>query len=166
MPLNCCSCGCLVNSHVVLCSVGPVSSILVNRYGSRPVVMVGGVMVGTAMVLASFGTSIMHLYLCVGVIGGTFCYFVFQITDHLSRPQWIIAATSIVFFSSLHVLLFFVMFALLSLVVTGWNKGLHWLWRKGRNNPIKYRSGWLWSLWRYHVSLNITVHCIYINMVI
>lgn len=49
---------------------GPVSSILVNRYGSRPVVIAGGLMVGVAMVTASFGTSILHLYLCVGVIGG------------------------------------------------------------------------------------------------
>ncbi|XP_059189585.1 monocarboxylate transporter 2 [Centropristis striata] len=60
-------------SSVMLASMyagGPVSSILVNRYGSRPVVMVGGLMVSTGMVLASFGTSIMHLYLCVGVIGG------------------------------------------------------------------------------------------------
>ena len=52
-----------------LCT-GPVSSILVNRYGSRPVVMVGGVMVSIAMVVASFGTSIIHLYLCIGVMGG------------------------------------------------------------------------------------------------
>uniref|UniRef100_A0A672J3F3 Monocarboxylate transporter 2-like n=1 Tax=Salarias fasciatus TaxID=181472 RepID=A0A672J3F3_SALFA len=60
-------------SSVMLASMyaaGPVSSILVNRYGSRPVVMVGGLMVCTGMVLASFGTSIIHLYLCVGVIGG------------------------------------------------------------------------------------------------
>ncbi|XP_035512910.1 monocarboxylate transporter 2 [Morone saxatilis] len=60
-------------SSVMLASMyagGPVSSILVNRYGSRPVVMVGGVMVSTAMVLASFGKTIIHLYLCVGVIGG------------------------------------------------------------------------------------------------
>ncbi|XP_026113888.1 monocarboxylate transporter 2-like [Carassius auratus] len=49
---------------------GPVSSVLVNRYGSRPVVIVGGLMVGVAMVTASFGTTIVHLYLCVGVIGG------------------------------------------------------------------------------------------------
>lgn len=49
---------------------GPVSSILVNRYGSRPVVMVGGLMVSVAMITASFGSTIMHLYLCVGVIGG------------------------------------------------------------------------------------------------
>ncbi|XP_070766460.1 monocarboxylate transporter 2-like isoform X2 [Enoplosus armatus] len=60
-------------SSVMLASMyagGPVSSVLVNRYGSRPVVMVGGVMVSTAMVLASFGSTIIHLYLCVGVIGG------------------------------------------------------------------------------------------------
>ncbi|XP_074499749.1 monocarboxylate transporter 2-like isoform X2 [Sebastes fasciatus] len=60
-------------SSVMLASMyagGPVSSVLVNRYGSRPVVMVGGVMVSAGMVLASFGRTIMHLYLCVGVIGG------------------------------------------------------------------------------------------------
>nr|XP_023664468.1 monocarboxylate transporter 2-like [Paramormyrops kingsleyae] len=49
---------------------GPVSSILVNRYGSRPVVIAGGIMCGIAMVAASFGSTIMHLYLCIGVIGG------------------------------------------------------------------------------------------------
>ncbi|XP_054631122.1 monocarboxylate transporter 2-like [Dunckerocampus dactyliophorus] len=60
-------------SSVMLASMyaaGPVSSILVNRYGSRPVVMVGGLMVGCSMVLASFGTTIFHLYICIGVIGG------------------------------------------------------------------------------------------------
>lgn len=57
-------------SEMSLLCAGPVSSILVNRYGSRPVVMVGGVMVSTGMVLASFGTAIIHLYLCIGVIGG------------------------------------------------------------------------------------------------
>ncbi|KAM6977593.1 monocarboxylate transporter 2 [Aplochiton taeniatus] len=49
---------------------GPVSSVLVNRYGSRPVVMLGGLMVGVAMVIASFGKTIIHLYLAVGVVGG------------------------------------------------------------------------------------------------
>uniref|UniRef100_A0A3Q0QRC8 Solute carrier family 16 member 7 n=1 Tax=Amphilophus citrinellus TaxID=61819 RepID=A0A3Q0QRC8_AMPCI len=60
-------------SSVMLASMyagGPVSSVLVNRYGSRPVVIAGGVLVCTAMVLASFGTNIIHLYLCVGLIGG------------------------------------------------------------------------------------------------
>ncbi|KAM9523735.1 monocarboxylate transporter 2-like [Salvelinus alpinus] len=49
---------------------GPISSILVNRYGSRPVVIAGGVMCGVAMVTASFGNTITHLYICVGIIGG------------------------------------------------------------------------------------------------
>ncbi|KAJ4933758.1 hypothetical protein JOQ06_006569 [Pogonophryne albipinna] len=60
-------------SSVMLASMyagGPVSSVLVNRYGSRPVVMVGGLLVSTGMILASFGRTIMHLYLCVGLIGG------------------------------------------------------------------------------------------------
>lgn len=55
---------------ISLFSAGPLSSILVNRYGSRPVVMVGGLLVSAGMVLASFGRTIVHLYLCVGVIGG------------------------------------------------------------------------------------------------
>lgn len=54
---------------------GPVSSILVNRYGSRPVVIAGGIMCGIAMVAASFGSTIMHLYLCIGVIGGIYYLF-------------------------------------------------------------------------------------------
>lgn len=49
---------------------GPISSILVNRYGSRPVVIAGGLMCGTAMIIASFGNTIMHLYICIGVLGG------------------------------------------------------------------------------------------------
>ncbi|KAM4610681.1 monocarboxylate transporter 2-like [Polymixia lowei] len=60
-------------SSIMLASMyagGPVSSILVNRYGSRPVVMVGGLLVGAGMLTASFGSTIVHLYLCVGVIGG------------------------------------------------------------------------------------------------
>ncbi|KAJ0064415.1 hypothetical protein NL108_006432 [Boleophthalmus pectinirostris] len=60
-------------SSVMLASMyaaGPISSVLVNRYGSRPVVMVGGLILSAGMILASLGTSIIHLYLCVGVIGG------------------------------------------------------------------------------------------------
>ncbi|KAM9362206.1 monocarboxylate transporter 2-like [Symphorus nematophorus] len=49
---------------------GPVSSVLVNRFGSRPIVMMGGLMCGVSMVTASFGNSIIYLYLCIGIIGG------------------------------------------------------------------------------------------------
>ncbi|XP_068109927.1 monocarboxylate transporter 2-like [Hyperolius riggenbachi] len=49
---------------------GPISSILVNKYGSRPVVMVGGLLSGLGMILGTFSTSIIQLYICVGVIAG------------------------------------------------------------------------------------------------
>ncbi|NXD71264.1 MOT2 protein, partial [Eolophus roseicapillus] len=49
---------------------GPISSILVNRYGSRPVVMFGGLLCGIGMVSAAFCTSIVQLYICVGFITG------------------------------------------------------------------------------------------------
>ncbi|XP_051932424.1 monocarboxylate transporter 2-like [Hippocampus zosterae] len=49
---------------------GPVSSALVDRYGSRPIVILGGLMCGGSMVVASFGNSIVYLYLCIGVTAG------------------------------------------------------------------------------------------------
>ncbi|XP_061730928.1 monocarboxylate transporter 2-like isoform X2 [Nerophis ophidion] len=65
----------LANSHLYLLSPrllknGPVSSVLVNRYGSRPIVILGGLMCGVSMVAASFGNSIIYLYLFIGVIAG------------------------------------------------------------------------------------------------
>ncbi|XP_007897590.2 monocarboxylate transporter 1 [Callorhinchus milii] len=54
----------------VMYAGGPISSVLVNRYGSRPVMLVGGALVSTGLVAASFSTSIVGLYICIGVIGG------------------------------------------------------------------------------------------------
>uniref|UniRef100_A0A3B4CB62 Major facilitator superfamily (MFS) profile domain-containing protein n=1 Tax=Pygocentrus nattereri TaxID=42514 RepID=A0A3B4CB62_PYGNA len=49
---------------------GPLCSVLVNRFGCRPVMMVGGLFASLGMVLASFSTSIIHIYLSTGVITG------------------------------------------------------------------------------------------------
>ncbi|XP_054420781.1 monocarboxylate transporter 1 [Pteronotus mesoamericanus] len=49
---------------------GPISSILVNKYGSRPVMIVGGCLSGCGLIAASFCNSVQELYLCIGVIGG------------------------------------------------------------------------------------------------
>ncbi|XP_008579522.1 PREDICTED: monocarboxylate transporter 2 [Galeopterus variegatus] len=54
----------------VMYAGGPISSVLVNKYGSRPVVMVGGVLCSLGMIVASFSTSVVQLYLTVGFIGG------------------------------------------------------------------------------------------------
>lgn len=50
--------------------VGPVSSILVNKYGSRPVMIIGGCLSGSGLIAASFSNSVEGLYFCIGVIGG------------------------------------------------------------------------------------------------
>ncbi|XP_062482580.1 monocarboxylate transporter 1 isoform X2 [Pezoporus occidentalis] len=49
---------------------GPISSILVNKYGSRPVVIVGGLLSGTGLIAASFCNTVEELYFCIGVVGG------------------------------------------------------------------------------------------------
>ncbi|XP_051931145.1 monocarboxylate transporter 1a [Hippocampus zosterae] len=49
---------------------GPISSILVNKYGSRRVMMLGGCLSGVGLVAASFCNSVQALYFCIGVVGG------------------------------------------------------------------------------------------------
>ncbi|CAI9541760.1 unnamed protein product, partial [Staurois parvus] len=56
--------------HSSLIDPGPISSILVNKYGSRPVVIAGGLLSGVGMILATFSTSILQLYIFVGVLAG------------------------------------------------------------------------------------------------
>ncbi|XP_068919245.1 monocarboxylate transporter 13 isoform X1 [Petaurus breviceps papuanus] len=49
----------------------PVGSALSTQFGPRSVVMTGGVLAALGMVLASFATSLTHLYLSIGLISGT-----------------------------------------------------------------------------------------------
>uniref|UniRef100_A0A3P8Y224 Major facilitator superfamily (MFS) profile domain-containing protein n=1 Tax=Esox lucius TaxID=8010 RepID=A0A3P8Y224_ESOLU len=54
----------------MLYGTGPLCSVLVNRFGCRPVMMVGGLFASLGMILASQSTSIIHIYLTTGVITG------------------------------------------------------------------------------------------------
>uniref|UniRef100_A0A671DS28 Solute carrier family 16 member 8 n=1 Tax=Rhinolophus ferrumequinum TaxID=59479 RepID=A0A671DS28_RHIFE len=54
----------------MLYGTGPVSSILVNHFGCRPVMLVGGLLASAGMVLASFATRLLELYLTAGVLTG------------------------------------------------------------------------------------------------
>ncbi|XP_028674227.1 monocarboxylate transporter 4-like [Erpetoichthys calabaricus] len=54
----------------MLYGTGPLCSILVNRFGCRPVMMVGGLLASLGMVTASFCTSIIQVYLTTGVLTG------------------------------------------------------------------------------------------------
>uniref|UniRef100_A0A8C1Z324 Monocarboxylate transporter 2 n=1 Tax=Cyprinus carpio TaxID=7962 RepID=A0A8C1Z324_CYPCA len=54
----------------VMYAGGPISSILVNTYGCRPVMILGGFLCAIGMISASFCNNVMQLYICIGVIGG------------------------------------------------------------------------------------------------
>ncbi|ELR56773.1 Monocarboxylate transporter 3, partial [Bos mutus] len=54
----------------MLYGTGPVSSILVTRFGCRPVMLVGGLLASAGMILASFATRLLELYLTAGVLTG------------------------------------------------------------------------------------------------
>ncbi|XP_074077179.1 monocarboxylate transporter 3 [Macrotis lagotis] len=54
----------------MLYGTGPVSSILVNQFGCRPVMLAGGLLASSGMVLASFTTRLVELYLTAGVLTG------------------------------------------------------------------------------------------------
>ncbi|XP_031795989.1 monocarboxylate transporter 3 [Sarcophilus harrisii] len=54
----------------MLYGTGPVSSILVNQFGCRPVMLAGGLLASAGMVLASFTRSLVELYLTAGVLTG------------------------------------------------------------------------------------------------
>ncbi|XP_051780834.1 monocarboxylate transporter 13 [Erpetoichthys calabaricus] len=49
----------------------PIASALCNKYGARPVVMVGGVLASLGLIVASLAaTNLLHLYLSIGLLSG------------------------------------------------------------------------------------------------
>ncbi|MBZ3872486.1 Monocarboxylate transporter 3 [Sciurus carolinensis] len=54
----------------MLYGTGPVSSILVTRFGCRPVMLAGGLLASAGMILASFASRLLELYLTAGVLTG------------------------------------------------------------------------------------------------
>ncbi|XP_042264079.1 monocarboxylate transporter 1-like [Thunnus maccoyii] len=49
---------------------GPISSILVNKFGSRPIIILGGCLAGSGLIAASFCNTVEQLYFFIGVVGG------------------------------------------------------------------------------------------------
>ncbi|XP_006912339.1 monocarboxylate transporter 7 isoform X1 [Pteropus alecto] len=53
----------------------PLSTVLSNRFGHRLVVMAGGLLVTTGMVVASFAREVYHMYIAIGIISGSgYCF--------------------------------------------------------------------------------------------
>ncbi|KAM4665164.1 monocarboxylate transporter 6 [Discoglossus pictus] len=62
----------------VLHAGGPLCSIMVESFGCRVTVMVGGILCGAGMVTSTFSQNIIHLYLTAGLIAGLGLCFSFQ----------------------------------------------------------------------------------------
>ncbi|XP_006833668.1 PREDICTED: monocarboxylate transporter 7 [Chrysochloris asiatica] len=59
----------------VLTFTAPLTTVLSNRFGHRLVVVIGGLLVTTGMVTASFSQAVYHMYITVGVISGLgYCF--------------------------------------------------------------------------------------------
>ncbi|KAM4692286.1 monocarboxylate transporter 7 isoform 1-T2 [Rhinophrynus dorsalis] len=54
----------------VLTFTAPLSSVLSNRFGHRPVVMIGGFLTSLGMILASFARNVVEMYITIGVVSG------------------------------------------------------------------------------------------------
>ncbi|XP_007424641.1 monocarboxylate transporter 4 [Python bivittatus] len=54
----------------MLYGTGPLCSMCVNRFGCRPVMLAGGLLASAGMIVASFSTNIIQVYLTVGVLTG------------------------------------------------------------------------------------------------
>ncbi|XP_015853307.1 monocarboxylate transporter 3 [Peromyscus maniculatus bairdii] len=54
----------------MLYGTGPLSSILVTRFGCRRVMLAGGLLASAGMILASFASRLLELYLTAGVLTG------------------------------------------------------------------------------------------------
>ncbi|KAM5125364.1 monocarboxylate transporter 7 [Mantella aurantiaca] len=48
----------------------PLSTVLSNRFGHRPVVMLGGFLISVGMMAASFARNVVDMYLAIGVVSG------------------------------------------------------------------------------------------------
>jgi MFS family permease len=56
-------------STIVQAALSPVAGILVDRIGTRPVILAGVVMLSAASILMGFVSAPWHLYVCTGVLG-------------------------------------------------------------------------------------------------
>ncbi|XP_001370489.4 monocarboxylate transporter 11 [Monodelphis domestica] len=52
-------------------AASPVGSALSTRWGARPVVMVGGTITSLGFILSAFASSLLHLYLGLGLLAGS-----------------------------------------------------------------------------------------------
>ncbi|XP_019902289.1 monocarboxylate transporter 7 isoform X2 [Esox lucius] len=90
----------------VMTFTAPLASLLTSRFGFRPVVMVGGLLISIGSIASGFTSSINQMYITMGLIGGqgfslTFLPTVTILSQYFSRRRYLvttIASTGECFF--------------------------------------------------------------------
>ncbi|XP_037332902.2 solute carrier family 16 member 6b isoform X2 [Pungitius pungitius] len=77
----------------------PLSMMLSNRFGFRPVVMVGGILISLGTITSAFSTSINDMYITVGVVSGLGYCFAFLPTvtllaQYFSRQRALVTSVA------------------------------------------------------------------------
>ncbi|KAE8577340.1 hypothetical protein XENTR_v10004539 [Xenopus tropicalis] len=83
----------------VMTFTAPLSTVLSNRFGHRPVVMVGGLLISTGMMAASFARSVGEMYVAIGLISGlgyclTFLPTVTILSQYFERRRSLVTAVA------------------------------------------------------------------------
>uniref|UniRef100_A0A3B5LPI1 Major facilitator superfamily (MFS) profile domain-containing protein n=1 Tax=Xiphophorus couchianus TaxID=32473 RepID=A0A3B5LPI1_9TELE len=62
-------------SAFIFAFTAPLASLLSNRFGYRPVVMMGGFLMSLGMICSAFTSSINQMYVTIGIISGIYLVF-------------------------------------------------------------------------------------------
>ncbi|CAH1785204.1 unnamed protein product [Owenia fusiformis] len=69
-------------------AVGPISSMLTNKFGCRPTVILGGVISAIGLGTSAFATNIYHLYITFGIVTGIGFGFVYIPSVSIIAPYF------------------------------------------------------------------------------
>ncbi|KAM8724189.1 solute carrier family 16 member 6b isoform 2-T3 [Acanthopagrus schlegelii] len=77
----------------------PLSTLLSNRFGHRPVVMMGGFLISLGTITSAFTTSIKEMYITIGIVSGlgyclTFLPTITILTQYFSRRRALVTSAS------------------------------------------------------------------------
>ncbi|MBN3313516.1 MOT7 protein, partial [Atractosteus spatula] len=83
----------------VMTFTAPLSSVMSNRFGYRPVVMLGGFLISLGTIAAAFTNSIVEMYIAVGIISGlgyclTFLPTVTILSQYFTKRRSLVTAVA------------------------------------------------------------------------
>ena len=70
----------MLTCFLCLCCPAPLSTVLSNRFGYRPVVMAGGFLISLGTISSAYTSSINEMYVTIGLVSGTILHHTHTLT--------------------------------------------------------------------------------------